>query len=279
MEGELRRSIERLESIGSPSASLDRILTLAADCESDLGELTSAIESDPAVTSRVLRLSNSAYFGVARQVETLDHAILVIGYRNVMSLATCAALAPMFAGDDPCVDRGALWRHSCATAEAARLLCRGGPVDPSTGYIAGLIHDLGIAVLSEVLGDDYGPAVERARQREETLAEAERELFGVDHAWAAGVLFERWTLPERLVNAVTRHHAPDEDPTGFAAAVALADQMARAAGYLGPSGHRPGEPSLTLLDLAGYKPADFDAATAEFEERREAIELSAGGAV
>lgn len=273
----LRREIQRLECISSPSGSLDRILELAADCESDIGELTAAIESDPAVTSKVLRLSNSAYFGVSGKIETVNRAILVIGYKNVLSLATCAALAPMIVGEDPRVDRSLLWLHSCATAEASRLVGARAGLDPSVAYVAGLLHDLGVVVLSEVLGDRYGRVIDACQRGPLSLAEIERKRLGVDHPWAVGVLFEQWTLPERLVTAVTLHHAPREDSTGFAAAVALADRLANAAGFAGPGGHPPAEsPPPDLLDLVGLKPADFEALGDELEERRGAIEISAG---
>lgn len=277
MENRLRRRIGCLEGIGSPSDSLDRILALAADCESDIGDLTDAIASDPAVTSRVLRLSNSAYFGAARQVETLDRAILVIGYKNVMSLATCAALAPLFSGSDSCIDRSALWRHCCATGEAARLLAGRGSFEPAASFIAGLLHDLGAAVLSEVIPDEYAEIVETAQRAGRTLYEVEMERLGVDHGWAAGILFERWTLSERLVTAVTAHHHPDADPSGFAALIGLADWMAAAGGYVGPTGWQPREaPPASLLEPAGIKPESFEEASEEFEERRDAIELSSG---
>ncbi len=275
--GELRREIQRLESISSPSGSLDRILELAADCESDIGELTTAIESDPAVTSKVLRLSNSAYFGASGKIETVSRAILVIGYKNVQSLATCAALAPVFVGDDPRVDRSVLWLHSCATAEATRLVGARTTLDPSVAYVAGLLHDLGVVVLSEVLGDPYGRTIETCRKSDVPLAEIERKRFGVDHPWAASVLFEQWTLPERLIAAVTLHHAPREEPTGFAAGVALADHLAAAAGFPSPSGQAPqGLPPTYVLDLLGLKGDDYEALGDELEERRGAIELSAG---
>jgi hypothetical protein len=108
---EIRRAIQRLDGLSSPSASLDRILELAADCESDVSELTAAIESDPAVTSHVLWLSNSAYFGVAKEVTTLARAVVVIGWQNVLGLATCAALAPAFRAQDRRIGR-----RSCVLA-------------------------------------------------------------------------------------------------------------------------------------------------------------------
>jgi HD-like signal output (HDOD) protein len=276
-EDELRQSICRLEAIASPSASLDRILDLAADCESDIGELTHAIESDPAVTSKVLRLSNSAYFGVAGGVATVGRAILVIGYKNVLSLATCAALAPVFSSADSTVDRVKLWLHCCATAEAARILAEGTRFDPSIAYVGGLLHDLGVVVLAEVLEKEYGAAVLDAQESERSLARSETRLFGVDHAWAAGVLFERWTLPDELSRAVSLHHEPLRDASGFASLIAVASHLASASGLPGPEARPPATPPEPgWLAAAGLTEARLEAASDEFAERRDAIELGAG---
>jgi HD-like signal output (HDOD) protein len=272
----LRRAIQRLDGISSPSASLDRILELASDCESGIDDLTAAIESDPAVTSRVLRLSNSAYYGQPGRVETVGRAIIVIGYRNVVSLAACAAIAPVFRGDDPRVDRAALWLHSCAAAEAARLVASRGASDPSVAYVAGLLHDLGIVVLSEVLGKEYGRVLDACRRRRLSLAEAERQVLGVDHGWAAGVLFERWSLPSRLLSAVSLHHAHEGDESGFAALVAVADQLAEDAGFRGPGRRPESPPDPGTLRAAGLKEVDYRELVEEMADRQAAIEAGAG---
>ncbi|MDJ0787320.1 MAG: HDOD domain-containing protein [Myxococcota bacterium] len=274
---ELRRKIQRLESIASPSASLDRILSLAADCESDIADLEAAIALDPAVASRVLRLSNSAYFGVAGGVETISRAVLVIGYKNVLTLATCAAMAPVFQGDDDNLDRRALWRHSCAVGEAARIVADAARLDGSSAYVAGLLHDLGMAVLSEVEGPLYGEVLARVDAGGD-LVEIERETLGVDHGWAASVLFESWSVPDRLLSAAGRHHAPENEPSGFAAIVAIADQLARDSGFEGPGECKPEDPIPTSwLHALGLEREQVATLEERLLARRGVIELGVGG--
>lgn len=256
---------------------MDRILDLASDCESDIRELSRAIESDPAITSKVLRLSNSAYFGVAGGVGTVDRAILVVGYKNVLSLATCAALAPIFSSAGSSLDRGTLWLHSCATAEAARLLAEATGFDSSLAYVAGLLHDLGVVVLAEVFEKEYEEVLAECRRSGDRLARSEARLLGVDHAWAAGVLFERWTLPERLCTATALHHDPSQDATGFAALVAIANHLVSAAGLFGPEEWMPCEPPSTRwLEATGLSSEQLTGVVEDFETRRAAIELGAG---
>lgn len=274
---ELRKSVEQIESIPSPSFSLNRILELASDSESEIAQLAASVETDPAVTARVLRLANSAYFGVARDVGSVGRAIMVVGYTNVLSLAVCAALAPAFQGQDTHLDRSALWMHSCGTAEASRIVAAHLGFDPATAHAAGLLHDLGAVVLSEVLGEEYGKVVDAAFRRGESLAAVEQEILGVAHPAAAGFLFDRWDLPLPLVAAVVHHHEPQTDNSGLAAVVALADHLAVRAGFLGVTCYEPsGGPSRELRGLLGLEETDVDKFASELEERRAAIELLAG---
>jgi len=275
---DLVRSIERLESIPSPSFSLDRILELASDCESDIDRLAEAIEADPAVTVRVLRLANSAYFGVPGQVDSVARAIVVVGYKNVLSLAACAALAPAFQGEDAVLDRASLWLHSCAAAEAARIVAAHTDREPSIAHVADLLHDFGLVVLSEVLGSRYAPIWDEALSGQKALSDLEQNAFGLDHYGAAGVLFERWELPPSLVTGVVLARRPDEDPTGIASIVTIAAGLASRAGLAGPSECELGPAMQSSAErVLGLDEAALEKLYRELEERREAIELIAGG--
>ncbi len=269
---DLTRKIEAVESLSSPPASLDRVLSLAGDAESSVPQLAAAIELDPSITARVLRLANSAYFGFSRHVETVDEAIMVIGFRNVRNLAACAALAPMFAGAGGGLDRAALWRHSCAVGEAARLIAARIDGDDGWAYVAGLLHDLGQVVLEEVLGAEY-VAIVRAERAGGSLLAAEREALGADHAWAGGTLAERWQLSERIATAVGMHHGP-VDRNAAPALVVLAERLAAEQDL--DDANDPcdlEEPTDALQEVLSLSAEEVDAIRESLAERREAIEL------
>ncbi len=269
---ELARRIDAVESLSSPPASLDRVLSLAGDAESSVTQLAEAIELDPSITARVLRLANSAYFGFSRHVETVGEAIMVIGFRNVRNLAACAAVAPMFQGAGGGLDRSALWRHSCAVGEAARLVAAKLDGDDGWAYVAGLLHDLGQVVLEEVLGDEYVEVLGCERDGA-SLASAEREALGADHAWAGGTLCDRWQLSERIAVAVGRHHGPFEGAQA-ASLVALAERLAAELGI--DDENDPvdaGAPMSPFLDVLRLSSEEVDELRDSLAERREAIEL------
>lgn len=269
----LRGRIERIESLASLPVSFDRILGLALDAGTKVDDLARAIEADPVITARVLRLANSAYFGFRRRVEAIGEAVVVVGFRSVRNLAACVAVAPVFAREDGLLDRVALWRHSCGVAEASRLIAVHQSADDGAAYVCGLLHDVGQLVLSELLGGPYADAARGAAREGRCLEEVERDAFGVDHGWAGGVLAERWSLSERLVRAIRWHHTPEKDGEGAAARVALAEWLVGREGFGVPSEPQPDEPDRGLLRLLRLHGDDLDRLADAVRARRESIDL------
>ena len=127
-----------------------------------------------------------------------------------------------------------MWRHSVGCAIVCRHLARAvGLEDPEEVMTAGLLHDLGKAVLSYVAPDDYNDAGAIARKHRRHISEAEEAVFGITHTQAAACLIQRWSLPERLVDGIENHHRPMRSRAGkrLSAVVHVADVMTRAMGY------------------------------------------------
>lgn len=270
---ELLGRIDEIRSLASPPVSLDRILRLASDPEAGAEELAEAIRPDPAVTARVLRLANSAYFGFSRQVSAIDEAVMVVGFRNVRNVAACAVVAPIFARDGAGIDLTALWRHSCAVAEASRLVALHQSAADGPAYVAGLLHDLGQTVLSTILGEEYARLVEKSAEGG-ALVEIETKALGVDHAWAGSTLARRWKLPSRLVSAIEHHHDESGEARRDAARVQIGEHLARQADFGEPTdpGSDP-EPPHAALAALGLGASDMEVLVQAFEERRDAVDM------
>ena len=280
MESDPRREallqrLNQIETLASPPTSLDRILVLAGDPEANIGSLSEAIQVDPSITARVLKLANSAYFGFSRHVETVDEAIMVIGSRNVRNLAACAVVGPLFDGESAGIELSALWRHCCGVAEAARLIAIRQSTEDGPAYIAGLLHDIGQVILAETLREAYAVVLQKDR-RIGGLDAVEREALGGDHAWAGGVLCERWHLSPGVIAAIRCHHQPERDESGSAARVCLAEWLAANEGLGDPSDPGLGEsdaPESAILAQLRLAPADAEELAAQLGERREAIDM------
>jgi putative nucleotidyltransferase with HDIG domain len=222
-----------------------------------------SIAKDQGLAARVLRLANSAYYGMPRQVHDIQEAVLMLGMRSIGNLATVASTYPWMA--KPLVGYGLgpqeMWRHSFATAVSARQVaarCR--MADPETCFTAGLLHNLGKVVLSTWL-ERRVDALARAIQRSDaSFDEVERSIMGFDHAEVGAQLGEAWNLPQEIIAPARFHHRPDEAEAHgpLTDCVHVADYLAMSMGEgLGVEGMRYGL-SLCAFERLGIAEGDVD---------------------
>lgn len=182
--------------------------------QSDVGsrEVIDLIVYDPALTASVIRTANSAYLGGRQQVTNLHEAVTRLGlseiYKLVASVIGHREMSTKCGGYG--MQSGELWKHAVTSATAAQLMARDLGDDDCLCFTAGLLHDIGKIVLTEVLEDLYTELVERTITQHVSLMEAETLLLGVHHAEIGAKLLERWNFPETLVMSVRYHHSPSE---------------------------------------------------------------------
>jgi HD-like signal output (HDOD) protein len=173
-------------------------------------ELAQVIQTDVALTAKILRLCNAAYFGFRRKIGALDEAAVRLGNRTLTNLVLTSCTGEWFRdlGASTEESRERLWRLSVTNALAANLLARmAGDIDPHRAYTVGLLQNLGHVVLDRWLLKERAAIEERTRRGKPQIV-AEREVLGVDHAEVGAMLAERWYLPSQLVDAIRHHHAP-----------------------------------------------------------------------
>jgi HD-like signal output (HDOD) protein len=219
---------------------------------------------EPALSARVLKVANSPFYHQAGQVGTVDRAVQLLGLSAIRGIAAAGCLdraAPSRAGQAFDPDR--FRRHSLAVACAAQQLSRaaGAGVD-SEAFIAGLLHDIGVLLLTKAAPAAMASFVAPPQESAADGLEAERRHFGTDHAACAGVLVEAWGLPVWLHDALAAHHAPapaaDSGLAALPALLHLADGLAVRAGFpLWPAG--PMAPDAALPPLSGLQDQDLAA--------------------
>ena len=201
-------------------------------------ELVKIIEVDGVLTSHVLRVANSAAFARPVPVATIDRALPLLGERLVIGIALGVCAVQLY--EDPldgyASERGALWRHSLRCAIAAREIapfCRT-EVFPDLAFTAGIVHDLGKAVLSSYLESASAEITSSLDKGVFTdYLDAERETLGTDHAEVGAAVGSRWNLPPALIRVMQHHHLPsgaDEAFRPLLYAVHLGDFAAMMAG-------------------------------------------------
>ncbi len=174
-----------------------------------IDSVSETIGRDASLTSKVLRLANSSYYGFSYRVDTLARAVTVLGFNTIRSLATTVSVFEIFgAGRTASFDMEGLWRHSLGCATAARALVQGkDPALCEKAFVCGLIHDMGKIVIAQNLPDETSRILGRLDDGDPAdLAEIEEEILGFTHFDVGALIAEKWHFPTEFSEAIRRHH-------------------------------------------------------------------------
>ncbi len=212
IEDDLLDQVVRMtEEFPAPPSILNRILELTNDPTTQVEQVAEVLATEPAVAAKVLKQSNSAFYGRSRRISSIHDAVVMLGFHTIRSLVVATAAHSLyFRCQEASELRHKMWEHSLATAIACRLLAQTlKNVNPEVAYIAGLLHDAGKLVLLERWPEHFIRVVER--QKDDSIASLKLELeqFGFTHALVGAVLIDRWLFPQPLVAAVALHHEVD----------------------------------------------------------------------
>ena len=223
--------IDRTEllSIAPPVAFQVFMLTRGPDytCEA----LVDLVKLDPNLTAQILRLCNSVIFR-GHGVSSLREAVLRIGNGTIAEMALSLTVGKMLAVRKTayCPDPNGVWRHSVQCALACRYLsthCAEAPWTPDLAFTAGLLHDIGKMVINSAPVADNARVVTLMEENGMTMADAELEALGADHAEIGGLILERWNLPEEISRGIRYHHTPEFDRLGLANLIHLGNECAK----------------------------------------------------
>ena len=208
------RSVEELAKGAAGIPSLPQIygqLTEALDNpRASTWQIADIISGDSGLAARLLRLVNSAFYCFPSKVESISHAVLLVGTEQIRDLALATSILRSFKGiSADLVDMESFWLHSVATGVTARVLAtHRREANSERFFVAGVLHDIGRLLMYKSFPDEAREALSRARHRAAPLLEMEREVFGFDHAAAGGVVLHAWGLPPSLTEMVRCHHTP-----------------------------------------------------------------------
>ncbi|MBI5383495.1 MAG: HDOD domain-containing protein [Verrucomicrobia bacterium] len=232
-------------TLGSYGPVLQEIEAALNDPQGSLTSVADAIQRDPDLTARLLKISNSSFYGFPRRLTTVQEAISLIGIQQAQDLIVASAVIATFAGLSPeFVDMRSFWQHSLACGLGARFLAMTRRMPkPDKFFVAGLLHDVGRLVLFCRLPAAVQTIFQEYHQRKSPLFEIERGILGYDHAQVGEALMSHWQYPPSLGQAVGSHHRPEECQAFpvEAAVVHVADHLVNAM-QIGSSGERRAPP-------------------------------------
>lgn len=179
-------------------------------------KLAEVLNKDQSLTTRVLRLVNSAFYSLSAEVSNVRHAIALLGFKTISQMVISICVFDVFKGkyaDD--FDRKGFWKHSIACAVLSKLIgekCGYGKGDDC--FTAGLLHDVGKVVLDQYLHDRMLEVLKRTREKDISFVDAEQEVMGCNHTDIGGQVMTSWNIPVPVVVAVKHHHQKVEDRNG-----------------------------------------------------------------
>src|SRR5215208_1806687 len=203
--------VKKVSSIATLPEITAKIIATVEDPKSTPAHLHKIVAHDPALVTRILKVVNSAFYGLPGQIASVERAIVLLGLNAIKNIAVAASLGQLFRGGKLCegfVPKD-LWTHCIAVGVTARELARQMKLPiADEAFLAGLIHDTGMLVGLQVWPDKLKEACELARTTERDFCEIEREVTGVDHQQLGQGLAELWKFPRSCQLVAVYHHRP-----------------------------------------------------------------------
>jgi putative nucleotidyltransferase with HDIG domain len=209
-----------IKSVPLLSASASQLLQITTDPNHDMREIVQIVKTDATLTARVLKVVNSAAFGLYNEITSLDRAISYLGERLIVGIAIGDCASQLF--DKDLVgyegEHGDLWRHDLRTAIASREVAvqSHSEINPDLAFTAGLLHDIGKALISDYLRGTASEVLKKIEAEEfNDYLNAEEVMIGFDHARAGYELALTWKLPESIAEVIRFHHTPSAAKAEF----------------------------------------------------------------
>lgn len=202
--------LSEVDSLPSMPGAGAKLLQILENPDADVEQIESVVHFDPGLTANLLKLANSAYFGIPSKVGSVRQAVILLGLKRLAQLVVATCVSSVMRDKVPGYDLppGDLWRHSIAVAIAAEALVKDKPGIGDDIFTPALLHDVGKMVLGKFVKNDLAQ-IEDITAKGVPRVIAENMVIGVDHAEVGARVLQHWAFPAEVVNAVRWHHEPD----------------------------------------------------------------------
>jgi HD-like signal output (HDOD) protein len=255
-KSEALKKLELIENLPTLPVIVQQIQKLIDNPKSNMAQIATVITHDQAIAARVVRLVNSAFYGVGTKIASIQQAIMLLGLNTVKNLVIGVSVVKTFegAGGATIFDRQKFWLHSFGCATGARQIAKSLNLEePDDFFMAGLLHDIGILVLDQFFHGEFIAIVQQVMKTKGELIAVETGVLGLDHCEVGAFIAEKWRIPEFLKIAIRHHHRPcfseieSENTRMIAAVVHIADAVAWQRGIT------PGFPCMTSVHDAALR--------------------------
>ncbi len=230
---ELREFIKEIKDLPTLPTLYISLRDKLYDPRSSASDIAHILASDQSICSNILKIANSAFYGLSGRITTIPHAIVVIGFNGIHHIVLNMTMTQMVTGQTAIegFDMISFWEHSLAVGTIAKIIgkrCKG--VSQEEIFTAGLLHDIGKIVIYKHMPEKFAEIMNIVRTRDLLIREAEEQVLSLDHTQIGTALLEYWRFPDFLARTTAYHHNPvvAKEKTKAAAIVHLADILARA---------------------------------------------------
>jgi putative nucleotidyltransferase with HDIG domain len=236
-----------------------KMLDLVDNPKTHTKNLANLISNDQSLTARILKTANSAYYGLSREISTVDTAIVVMGYNAVKEMGLSLSVIDAFKniGSLNRFDVQKYWEHSVGVGTIARAIAKKYmPQDSGEMFVAGLLHDIGKMILIQYMPQDFYEVLDFIEEKNVPFWRGEQEILGVTHCEIGYLIAERWNLPEKIGNLIRFHHSPIDAPKKFSKHAAIIDVSDAICHYsnVGNKNHRIDKiPSPEIIEIFAPK--------------------------
>ena len=207
--------LRRVKDIPSLPEVVTKIMELVSNPTSSAAELSKVIAHDPGLTTRVLRLVNSAYYGFPKQISSVQQAIMILGFTTMRGLVLSTSIFKIFTPKDSktgkTIEYKTFWKHSISTALCARVIAEKLNIsEVGDAFSCGILHDIGKVVLDQYDHADYVEVFKllKPKYTSDELLESEERVIGINHANIGYRVADKWNLPLNLSETIRCHHRP-----------------------------------------------------------------------
>lgn len=208
--------IQEIQEIPPLPDVVVKVMQLSRNPDTTAQDLTNIISKDQALTGNILKLCNSAHYGLPRVVSSLSQAVMYLGFHTVRNLVITCSVSNLFSSDRKIYgyEENGLWKNSIATAMVSEFLAKKVSREQAdTAFTAGLLVDVGHLIIGLKIHDTAETILELINEQDMNDLDAEMQALGFTHAELGGLLVDQWNFPEELVNAIRYHRAPEESPS------------------------------------------------------------------
>ncbi len=254
----LKSITAKIRSFPSMPATGAKMLNMLEDPETSVVEIEDVLRHDPGLTGNVLKLANSAYFGIPSKVSSVKQGVLLLGLKRLIQLVVASCVSGVMDKPVPGYDLppGDLWRHSIAVSIAAEALVKDQKnIDAEDIFTPALLHDIGKLILGHFVKDELDD-IEKIASKGVSYVVAENMVLGTDHAEVGAQVLTQWAFPREVIEAVRWHHDPDFPDRCMTAVdiVYLSNFLCQPNG----DGHTDVELSPTVIKRLGIDVSQFD---------------------